>query len=227
MNYTIIEGNITRVYNVVYDQAKLKELLDKIVRECSYKVKGIFRHSYRGVQYKTKPFRLTKGPELPNGDICYQDLTNITTEITDWDLHYPGSDPDVIIIEGNQIIAPKLASIVASILNGEVESLKLLQAYKDDVELISNDVKLNDKIKESRKIINATEVDVDKFIEISGELKELRNKQKENQFFNVDLLKQYYLEVFNSISFELVSETIKSTGPVKKLGMSEMFNKKA
>ena len=227
MNYTITEGNIIRVYNVVYDKEKIEELLNKIVRECSYKVKGIFRRDYYGISYKTNPFRLTKRPKLPNVDIFYQELTDIATEITDWGLYYPGCDPDVIIIEGAEIIAPKLASIVASILKGDIESLNLLQAYKDDVELISNDAKLNEKIEESRKIINANEVDVDKLIEISDELKELRNKQKENQYFNVDLLKHYYLEVINSISYELVSETIKSRGPVKKLSMSEMFDKKA
>ena len=42
MNYTIREGNIVRVYNIVYDKEKLEELLNKIVRECSYKINGEF-----------------------------------------------------------------------------------------------------------------------------------------------------------------------------------------
>lgn len=216
MTYTIEDGNVTSIYKVIYEKEKLEELLNKIVRECSYKVKGKFKYRYGEISYISNPYRITKGPLLPNGEDIYQDIIKIEDD-------FDGLSIENVTIEGARVIVPKLAMIVASILNGNIKSLNLLQAYVDNDELISIDMKINAKINELREIINATEVEIDKFIEVSTELKELRNNQKENQCFNTVLLNRYYFEVVNLISYELVSKTIKHSGPVRRLSMSEMF----
>ena len=77
MNYKIREGNIVRVYNIVYDKEKLEELLNKIVRECSYKIEGEFTLKVSEVKYgydKDSSYGIRKLPSLLNGDPMYQDI---------------------------------------------------------------------------------------------------------------------------------------------------------
>lgn len=219
MVYTLEEGNIIREYKVFYDEKKLRELLNKIVRECSYKIEGEFTLKVSEVIYgydKDRSYGIRKLPSLLNGDPMYQDTTKVCDD-------YDGLSTERVFVNGSKVILPKLAEIIASILNGDSEALKLLAFYENDDELISIDMQMQAKIKKSRELITASEVEIDRFIEVSDELKELRAKQKDNHYFNTKLLNRYYFEVINLIVYELVSETKKPSGPVRRLSMNEIF----
>ena len=219
MVYTLEEGNIIREYKVFYDEERLRQLFNKIVRECSYKVKGKFIHRANEIKFghsSACSYGILDYPRLLNGDQMYQDIIKVEDD-------FDGLSIENVTIEGFKVIVPKLAEIIASILNGDSDALKLLAFYENDDELISIDMQVQAKIKESRELITASEVDIDRFIEVSDELKELRVKQKDNHYFNTELLNRYYFEVVNLIGYELVSETKKQIGPVRRLSMSEIF----
>ena len=216
MTYTIENEKVTSIYKVVYDQNKLEELLNKIVRECSYKIKGKFKHRYGEISYISRPYRITKGPQLPNGDFLYQDITKIDDD-------FDGLSCEFNIIECSEVIVPQLANIVAAIINGNSDGIDLLQAYANSNEFVSIDTAMDETVKELREKINSDERDIDGLINSLDTLKELRNKQKENQCFNIELLKLYYFEVVNSINFELVNQMIKPRGLVKMRTMDEIF----
>ena len=219
MIYAIEERNIIREYKVFYDEERLRQLLNKIVRECSYKVKGKFIHSANEIKFghsSACSYGIIDYPRLLNGDQMYQDIIKVEDD-------FDGLSTENVTIEGFKVIVPKLAEIIASILNGDSDALKLLAFYENDDELISIDMQVQAKIKKSRELITASKVDIDRFIEVSDELKELRAKQKDNHYFNTELLNRYYFEVVNLIGYELVSETKKQIGPVRRLSMSEIF----
>lgn len=223
MNYKIREGNIVRIYNVVYDKEKLEELLNKIVRECSYKIKGEFTLKVSEVIYgysRDKCWGIRSLPSLLNGDPMYQDTTKVCDD-------YDGLSRERVFVNGSKVIVPKLAYIIFSILNGDVDAIKLLVEYASDDEIKPIEVIITKKIERLLEIKTDLNSNIDELIEISKQLTELGERKKEGHFFNLVSLNKCYLEAIGSINCELISEIRKPSGPIKKLSLSEMFDKKA
>ena len=223
MNYKIREGNIVRVYNIVYDKEKLEELLNKIVRECSYKVKGEFTLKVSEVIYgydKDRSYGIRSLPSLLNGDPMYQDTTKVYDD-------HDGLSRERVFVNGSKVILPKLAYIIFSILNGDVDAIKLLFEYASDDELKPIDIIITKKIERLFEIKADLSSNTDELIEISKQLTELGERKKEGHYFNLVSLNKCYLEAIGSINCELISEIRKPSGPVRKLSISEMFDKKA
>ena len=223
MNYKIREGNIVRVYNIVYDKEKLEELLNKIVRECSYKIEGEFTLKVSEVKYgydKDRSYGIRKLPSLLNGDPMYQDTTKVCDD-------YDGLSRERVFVNGSKVILPKLAYIIFSILNGDVDAIKLLVEYASDDEIKPIEVIITKKIERLSEIKTDLNSNIDELIEISKQLTELGERKKEGHFFNLVSLNKCYLEAIGSINCELISEIRKPSGPIKKLSLSEMFDKKA
>lgn len=222
MQYTIENGDTTRIYEVIYDKAKLEELLNKIVRECSYKVKGKFTLKASEVKFgynKNLLYGISGLPSLFNGDPMYQDIIKVDDD-------FDGLSIENIFIDGTKVMAPKLASIVVSLLKGDVNTIKLLLEYADDDELKPiNDIIVS-KIEELTKIRNDIDEKVNRLIEISIQLKELGERKKEKHYFDVNLLNKYYNKVIDSIDFKLISEIRKQSGHVRKLSVKDVFDKK-
>lgn len=222
MNYTIREGNIVRVYNIVYDKEKLEELLNKIVRECSYKIEGEFTLKVSEVKYgydKDRSYGIRKLPSLLNGDPMYQDIIKVEDD-------FDGLSRERVFVNGSKVILPKLAYIIFSILNGDVDAIKLLVEYASDDEIKPIEVIITKKIERLSEIKTDLNSNIDELIEISKQLTELGERKKEGHFFNLVSLNKCYLEAIGSINCELISEIRKPSGPIKKLSLSEMFDKK-
>ena len=223
MNYKIREGNIVRVYNVVYDKEKLEELLNKIVRECSYKVKGEFTLKVSEVIYgydKDRSYGIRKLPSLLNGDPMYQDIIKVEDD-------FDGLSRERVFVNGSKVILPKLAYIIFSILNGDVDAIKLLVEYASDDEIKPIEVIITKKIERLSEIKTDLNSNIDELIEISKQLTELGERKKEGHYLNLVSLNKCYLEAIGLINCELISEIKKPSGPVRKLSISEMFDKKA
>ena len=197
MTYTK-KGNSTKTFEVSYDKEQLKELLNKIVRECSYKVKGKFEHRCGEIVYEYNPCRIIDGPRLPNGDFIYQDITRIYDD-------FDGMCSCIDTVEGSMVIVPKLANIVVRLIKEDSSAIDDLEAYAYSDEIISIDTRIERTVNEIHKKSSTAEKDVDKLIELSEELKQLRNKQNNNQYFNLVLLGMYYSMVKDSINYQLVS----------------------
>lgn len=92
MEFKEKSNNVERVYSVYYDNKKLKELLDKIVRKASYKIDGEFTAPYNA-SFEGNTF--TSRATLPNGDPMYENIKRIYcyTSIIEGILH---EDPNSI-----------------------------------------------------------------------------------------------------------------------------------
>ena len=198
MTYTKKEGNSTKTFEVSYNKEQLKELLSKIVRECSYKVKGKFEHKCGEIVYEYNPCRIIDGPRLPNGDFIYQDITRI---YDDFDGMCSCNDT----VEGSMVMVPELANIVARLIKEDSSAIDALEAYAYSDEFVSIESKIDLKVNEIHKKSSTAEKDVDKLIELSKELEPLRSKQTNNHYFNLVLLGMYYSMVKDSINYQLVS----------------------
>ena len=65
MEFIEKSDNVERVYSVYYDDKKLKELLDEVVRNASYKTDGTFTAPYNA-SFEGNVF--ISGADLPNGN---------------------------------------------------------------------------------------------------------------------------------------------------------------
>ena len=199
MTYIENKGDKTRVFDVSYNKDQLEDLLNKIVRECSYKVKGEFRHRCGEIRYGYMPYQIIDGPRLPNGESLYQDITRIYDD-------FDGMCSCFDTIEGSKVIVPELANIVARLIKEDSSAIDSLLAYENSDELVSVYTKIDETVNEIHKKSSSTERNVDKLIELSKGLEELRNKQIKNQYFDPILLGYYYSMIKCLISYELVSE---------------------
>lgn len=199
MTYTKKEGKSTKTYEVSYDKEQLKELLNKIVRECSYKVKGKFEHNCGEIIYEYNPYRIIDGPRLPNGDFIYQDIKKIYDD-------FDGMCSCIDTVEGSMVMVPELANIVARLIKEDSSAIDSLLDYENSDEFVSIESEIDLKVKEIHKKSSTAEKDVDKLIELSKKLEMLRNKQTNNQYFNLVLLGMYYSMVKDSINYQLVSD---------------------
>jgi hypothetical protein len=219
MQYTIEKGDTTRIYEVIYDKEKLEELLNKIVRESSYKVKGEFILKVSEVVYgfdHERCYGIRKLPSLLNGDPIYQDVTKVYDD-------HDGLSRERVFVNGSKVILPKLAYIIFSILNGDVDAIKLLFEYASDDELKPIDIIITKKIDRLVEIKADLNANNDELVEISKQLTELGERKKVGHYFDLFSLNKCYSEAVGSISFELISEIRKPSGPVRKLCLSEVL----
>ena len=174
MVYTLEEGNIIREYKVFYDEERLRELLNKIVRECSYKIEGEFTLKVSEVIYgydKDRSYGIRKLPSLLNGDPMYQDTAKVCDD-------YDGLSRGRVFVNGSKVILPKLAYIIFSILNGDVDAIKLLVEYASDDEIKPIEVIITKKIERLSEIKTDLNSNIDELIEISKQLTELGERKK-------------------------------------------------
>lgn len=194
---------IERVYSVYYDSEKLKKLLDEIIKNVSYKTEGTFTAPSDA---KFEGNRFISGADLPNGDPMFENIKRIYRYTSDepWSYH-----DDSIGVEGTKVTIPCLAFIVGNILADEPNSIYQFLNYPADDELIP----IDEKIETTNKIINETDnFDFDNKIDALNHLKSLYEKKQNKEYFDVELLKHYYLQARSLFELELVSEKIMKKG---------------
>lgn len=203
MEFIETNDTIERVYSVYYDSEKLKKLLDEIIKNVSYKTEGTFTAPSDA---KFEGNRFISGADLPNGDPMYENINRIYRYTSDEPWSYPY---DSIGVEGTQVTPPELAFIIVSILADEPNSIYEFLNYPADDELIPMD----EKIETTNKIINETDnFDFDNKIDALNYLKSLYEKKQNKEYFDVELLKHYYLQARSLFELELVSEKIMKKG---------------
>ena len=109
-----IENNnyTERVYYVDINKDKLKELLNKIIKELNYKVYGEYILSNDlEVDFKNK--KIISGAFLPNGDDLFVNIKDIYKFTSSGQYSYHN---DSIGIIGEKVIVPELVNIRQDIL---------------------------------------------------------------------------------------------------------------
>jgi len=119
---------------------------------------------------------------------------------------------DSIAVEGTQVTPPELAFIIERILSDEPNSIYKFLNYATHDELVP----IDEKIAAANKAVDEIDnFDFDKKINALNSLKQFCEDKKAKKYFDVELLKQYYLQARSLFELELVSEkTIKNSGRV-------------
>ena len=206
MEFVEKNENIERVYSVCYDVEKLKELLDEIVKKASYKTDGRFTAPYNA-SFEGNVF--TSGADLPNGDPMFENIKRIYYYTSDGPYSYHN---DSIAVEGTQVTPPELAFIIERILSDEPNSIYELLNYATHDELVP----IDEKIAAANRAVNGIDnFDFDKKINALNSLKHFCEDKKTKEYFDVELLKQYYLQARSLFELQLVSEkTMKNSGRI-------------
>lgn len=197
MKFIEKSDNVERVYSVYYDCEKLKELLDEIVRKTSYKTDGEFTAPYNA-SFEGNAF--TSGASLPNGDPMYENIKRIYRYTSNGPYSY---HDDSIAVEGTKVTPPELAFIIERILSENSDSIYEFLNYTTHDELVP----INEKIAVADKVVDEIDnFDVDKKINALNNLKQFCEYKKSKEYFDAELLKQYYLQARSLIELQLVSE---------------------
>lgn len=191
MQYIEKNEKSERVYSVKCDQEGLRELLNQIVRNASYRKQGRFHitdddHS-NGID----------GYKLPNGDAQYENIKNVFQTTT-------GSIDHSIGVEGTKVIAPELAKIVRGIIDGDEGSIEQFVNYPSSQELVP----INEKIMVANQQLNSQSHDYSWKLAILSNLGDLFEARDKGYFFDTDLLKQFYGVASSLVEMKLVSEQI-------------------
>ena len=189
--------NVERIYLVRYDDEKLKKLLDEIIKKASYKIDGTFTAPH-DAKFNNGIF--TYGACLPNGDPMYENIKRIYRYTSTGTYSYHN---DSIAVEGTKVTPPQLAFIIDGILSNDSDSLYAFLNYLNNEELIS----IDEKITTANKAVNEIDnFDFDRKINSLNILKKFYNDKKEKKYFDVKLLKKYYLQARSLFELQLVSE---------------------
>lgn len=199
MEYKTVEENVEKIYEVKFNEKELKDLLDRIVVNASYKVHGKFCYHESYID------------KLPNGDPMYINITNEHRCTSETQGSYPF---DSIAFTGTKIVPPKLAYIIAGILKGDEDSIQSLLEYRNSDELIPIQNKINSA---NDKVNNISNYEFGRKIEALKKLEELCNDENENKFFDIPKLEYYYSVSLKTIELQLISEKCFKTGETVKL----------
>ena len=199
-NYVEKSDNLEKVYDVYIDEEQLKKLLDEIVRKTSYIVKGLFLEYAFDLEVDIKREKILSGAELPNGDPKYINIEKMYRCESDSPVSY---HDDSIAIEGEKVVPPQLASVICNLLCEKKGSINEFLIYGNNDELISIDQKIESLDKSINEINN---FNTDEKIKQLKMLKYLCLKKKDNEVYDVNLLREYYLNAYELIELKLISE---------------------
>lgn len=203
MEFIERKDNVEKVYSVNYNVEKLKDLLDEIVKNVSYKIDGTFTAPYNA-SFEGNTF--TSGASLPNGDPMYENIKRIYRYTSNGPYSYRD---DSIAVEGTQVTPPELAFIIKRILAEDSNSIYEFLAYETYGELIPIDKKIEYANKDVDEIDN---FDFDNKICALNKLKQLCEDKKSKKYFDVELLRQYYLKACSLFELQLLSEKVTKNG---------------
>ena len=201
MEFIDNNGEVERVYEVYVDKEKLNVLLDKVIKETSYREIGDFALPYNA---SFEGNRITSGAKLLNGDPMFEDIKRIYPDKL-YGENSSFSDGIIYKVEGVKVVVPDLAEVLNDIRKGIYGSINNLFEYSKNPELIP----IQDKIDEANKQVDFIDnYEVDEKIEALKSLKKLIDDLNDGRYFDEVLLKEYYNEAFSLISLELKSEKV-------------------
>lgn len=204
MEYKERKDNIEYVYDVEIDRDKLNGLLNRLVRDLSYREEGVFKAPYEAsIDPVTGELH---GAFLPNGDPmfeCVRKACKYTSE--------EGYVNDSIAVDGIKVCAPKLATLIKGVLNGDETSLYELAYYKNDQELIP----IEDRIKKANERLDS-QIDTSTKEERYEALRDVCDDYENGRFYDTKLLSNYYDQACSLIELTQVRQITTYKFPQKR-----------
>jgi len=193
-------------YDIFADIKKINKLINDIVEKVGYKEEGdyiltsdssvdlaidkINRANLYG-QTVINYFP-SATPELPNYEPLYRNITSFSVRNTGYG--------KVIDFHGQKVVAPKLAKILEQIiLYADEESIKQFLDYPQEEEIIPIDQQIDSIYGESIKGANKEEI---------NKLASLISAKAKGEYFNAELLKEYYALACKMIKLSKTKENV-------------------
>jgi hypothetical protein len=190
MEYKIKRNNVEDVYEVFVDTKEMNMLLSSLVRTLSYREKGSFiapciaRASYE----KQKIY----GAILPNYDPMFEKITRIYK--TEDENSY-----DSIGVDAVKVTPPRLARIMKGLIDNDSNSIYDLIIYKDDLELVPIEERINKA---------ATDLENDPTnTEKRNELMSLYEDYDNGRYFDTEKLSSFYEKTRSLVSLTKIKQT--------------------
>lgn len=207
MEITKTSENKVSVYEIVFDEEQIKNLISEIIKNCSIRVRGRYR-----VEAKTLEGAKNKIDALVDsiGNKIFENVTDIQKEqVNDPFDYWRHGDPVPYSFEADALVSPKLVGFLKKLLSDEEITFREYEYFKERTELFRID-----KTTEELKVINSeinqiSNFDTERKIQKLQELAYMVQRLKSIPNFDYEKLSTYYDYADNCISLELVEETIK------------------
>lgn len=217
MQIVIKNDNKESIYEMIFDEQNIRNLIDEIIENCSFRKKGryvVYARSKEAARIKIENEIFWK--EIKT----YEKICDFRAE----DFHDPNNywrpgDPRPFSFEAEAIVAPELVYYLMNILKGENidynwfvnrEELHKKEKIKTQIQKIDSEINHMSNFNWETKI---------KMLEELGtkvkHLNELPN-------FDNEILDKYYSLVENSIKLELLQETIKYSKKLLKTNSTDI-----
>ena len=200
MEYILREGNIEREYKVEFDKEAMWNIINRLVRDGSYRVKGSFDLPYEN-RHEYKVGNLSKKLTLPNKDPLYEEVEEVYDYTSDSMCSYHG---DTTAVKGVKVFAPKLAYLLRWMIEDIPCSVYDFTNYAQDEELIPIEEKI---ARANEKVDSISNFNHDEKVKALDELNELAIQKQTGQYFDTELLKECYEDAYNILNLSLVRET--------------------
>jgi len=194
-------NGVEKTYEVNYEKDIIKELIDRIIEATSYKVvdEDFSCNNIENFESNLKFYNNFRGL-LPNGSTkyCGYDLKeNI------------GGKKEYVIYRR---VVPKLAKILTGLLSDNddvvLRSIKKVIDYENDDEMVSIDEKIKDKYEEIGESLDSNDCNNTRTFELLDELKKELKRKESGEYFNTDLLSEYYDETRKLIGMRLIRRKV-------------------
>ena len=206
MEYVEKDNNIERTYSVSFNRYDLTTLLDDLIKNVNYKTEGTHTFYSGEIKIDLDERKAISGDKFPNGTSCFERIDRVYRCTSSGPYSYHG---DSVAIEGVKITIPKLAYLIDDLFNNREDSVDSIIKYAESDELIPIDERIcsaNDKVD------SIDNFEFDKKIRALNELRELCQKKKNHEYFDTELLKEYYLKALSIIELKQTSEKVTKSG---------------
>ena len=206
MEYKIKRNNVENVYEVNVNTNEIRQIINVLVRNCSYRERGSF---VAPVEATISEDKKLSGALLPNKDPMFERIKNV--------YKIKGEDSfDSIGVDAVKVTPPKLTKILKGLIDGESTSIYDFIIYKNDSELVPIEnriMKLNFELEDDPS---------DK--EKQKELTELCEDYKYGRYFDADVLSDFYDKARSLITLVHVRQTTYFNEPSRQLLKSFKYN---
>lgn len=203
MQIIMNEGNKQAIYELVYDEETLKNLISEIIKNCSIRRRRkscIEARNHKGLEEK-----INSAIDF-NGNKIYENVSDIKVEPVDDPYGmWRHNDPVPFSFTSDLLISPKLVDFLIKIINGEEIDYKWFASRKE----LSQKQELQSEIQHLDLEINQisnfdSETKIEMLKKLSDKVKQFNNIPD----FNHELLAKYYDMSEDYISLDLIQETV-------------------
>lgn len=195
------ESDVEVIYEVVYDEEKIKQLIKDIACNCSVRKN---MKNYVVARNHAEVLMIYQKQTDVNGNLIYENITDLQEERDDNEKTFRfNDDARRFSFKADTLIAPKLVDFLINLLSG----FPIDYEWFTKREEINNEKKLEKDINQLNLRINEiSNFDTKKKILLLKELLDKCNELEQLPGFDLELLNNYYDLVDNSTELKKVKQ---------------------